>query len=298
MLGLIVVITPAFAAAAAAPTTNGSAAIEWMSVTKLSVRLVVARARGPLRGAGRSVHARAAWPHASHRGDPRGNRAPVLHQVLGKLGGRHWHLRGDRVRRRDRRDARLPQLCGEHRSHGVDLRADRGPSSRGRYLARARRRIRLGAASLTRRSPRAAAWGCHGGREPQRRGDCGGRLHLPRQGPYRRRRCGSGHRPARRSRARLCAGSLRAEHFGVDARLDDRPGLLRWRGQRVFAKRNIGRRCARLPHFWRLANNFGRLDCRGSARSRGRSPRSLGLACTAAWLRQLRNCQPSASRLE
>ena len=38
-LGLIVVITPAFAAAAAAPTTNGSAAIDWMSVTKLSTRL-------------------------------------------------------------------------------------------------------------------------------------------------------------------------------------------------------------------------------------------------------------------
>ncbi len=38
-LGLIVVITPAFAAAAAAPTANGSAAIDWMNVTKLSVRL-------------------------------------------------------------------------------------------------------------------------------------------------------------------------------------------------------------------------------------------------------------------
>ena len=39
VLGLLVVITPAFAAAAAAPTTNGSASIEWMSVTKLSARL-------------------------------------------------------------------------------------------------------------------------------------------------------------------------------------------------------------------------------------------------------------------
>ncbi len=39
VLGLVVVITPAFAAAAAAPTANGSAAIDWMNVTKLSVRL-------------------------------------------------------------------------------------------------------------------------------------------------------------------------------------------------------------------------------------------------------------------
>lgn len=38
-LGMIVVITPAFAAVAAAPTANGSAAIDWMGVTTLSVRL-------------------------------------------------------------------------------------------------------------------------------------------------------------------------------------------------------------------------------------------------------------------
>ncbi|MGC4175910.1 cell division protein PerM [Demequina sp.] len=39
VIGLIVIITPAFAAAAAAPTGNGSAAIDWMGVTQLSVRL-------------------------------------------------------------------------------------------------------------------------------------------------------------------------------------------------------------------------------------------------------------------
>jgi hypothetical protein len=39
VVGVLVVITPAFAAAAAAPTTNGSAAIDWMGITKLSVRL-------------------------------------------------------------------------------------------------------------------------------------------------------------------------------------------------------------------------------------------------------------------
>lgn len=39
VIGLLVVMTPAFAAAAAAPTTNGSAAIDWMGVTKLSARL-------------------------------------------------------------------------------------------------------------------------------------------------------------------------------------------------------------------------------------------------------------------
>ena len=38
-LGLIVVLAPAFAAAAAAPTTNGSAAIDWMTVTKFSTRV-------------------------------------------------------------------------------------------------------------------------------------------------------------------------------------------------------------------------------------------------------------------
>ena len=38
-LGILVVITPAFAAAAAAPTTNGSATIDWMGVSTLSVRL-------------------------------------------------------------------------------------------------------------------------------------------------------------------------------------------------------------------------------------------------------------------
>jgi len=39
VIGLLVVMTPAFGAAAAAPTTNGSAAIDWMGVTKLSARL-------------------------------------------------------------------------------------------------------------------------------------------------------------------------------------------------------------------------------------------------------------------
>jgi len=39
VLGMLVVITPAFAAVAAAPTTNGSAAIDWMGVSTLSVRL-------------------------------------------------------------------------------------------------------------------------------------------------------------------------------------------------------------------------------------------------------------------
>ena len=39
VLGMVVVITPAFAAAAAAPTTNGSAAIDWMGVSKIAVRL-------------------------------------------------------------------------------------------------------------------------------------------------------------------------------------------------------------------------------------------------------------------
>ena len=39
VLGILVVITPAFAAVAAAPTTNGSATIDWMGVTTLSVRL-------------------------------------------------------------------------------------------------------------------------------------------------------------------------------------------------------------------------------------------------------------------
>ena len=39
VLGLLVVLTPAFAAAAAAPTANGSAAIDWMGVTKLATRL-------------------------------------------------------------------------------------------------------------------------------------------------------------------------------------------------------------------------------------------------------------------
>ena len=39
LLGLVVVITPAFAAAAAAPTSDGSAAIDWMGVSKLAARL-------------------------------------------------------------------------------------------------------------------------------------------------------------------------------------------------------------------------------------------------------------------
>lgn len=39
VIGLLVVMTPAFAAAAAAPTTNGSAAIDWMGITKISARL-------------------------------------------------------------------------------------------------------------------------------------------------------------------------------------------------------------------------------------------------------------------
>jgi len=39
ILGLLVVLAPAFAAAAAAPTTNGSATIEWMSVAALSLRI-------------------------------------------------------------------------------------------------------------------------------------------------------------------------------------------------------------------------------------------------------------------
>ena len=38
-LGVIVVLAPAFAAAAAAPTPNGSAEVDWMAVTALSVRM-------------------------------------------------------------------------------------------------------------------------------------------------------------------------------------------------------------------------------------------------------------------
>lgn len=39
VLGLLVVVAPAFAAAAAAPTANGSATIDWMAVAALSVRI-------------------------------------------------------------------------------------------------------------------------------------------------------------------------------------------------------------------------------------------------------------------
>ena len=86
MLGLIVVITPAFAAAAAAPTTNGSAAIEWMSVTKLSVRLWLLAHGVPFFVQGVAFTLAPLGLTLAHRGDARGNRAPILHQVLGQLG--------------------------------------------------------------------------------------------------------------------------------------------------------------------------------------------------------------------